>query len=276
MTNTGYEIALRATPVLKTNFKLDLFLNFTQNENIVNEVFPGVNRLSLGGISGASNYIDVGSSYGTFYASGYDRSPDGKLVVDAVSGLPVSSGSLVKMGTYLPKYTMGFGGSVTLYKRLKASILFDYKNGGVMYSRTKDLVEFLGSGITTVVNDRADYVIPNTVNLVGGNYVANTTAANVESWKTAGVAEDYMIDATFFKLRELSLGYSVPIKASVGKFVKAIDVSLYGNNLMLWVPESNKYVDPETNSFGTGNVQGIDFSNIPSVRSIGGKFKLTF
>ena len=276
MTNTGYEIMLRAIPIAKPNFKLEATVNFTQNVNRVTEVYPGVKQFSLGGISGASPYVDSGSAYGTFYVNSYDRSPDGRIVVDALSGLPVSSGKLMMSGSYLPNYTMGFGLSATLFKRFKAAITFDYKNGGVFYSRTKDIVEFLGSGVTTIINDRKDYIIPNTVNLVNGAYVDNTTAVFVQDWMTQGQAEDYMVDASFMKLRELSFSYSFPVKAAWNKYVKSIDVSLFGNNLILWVPSSNKFVDPEINSFGTGNVQGIDFSNIPSVRSIGANLKLTF
>lgn len=276
MTNFGYEIMFKAIPVALSNFKLEASLNFTQNENKVTQVYPGVKQLSLGGINGASPYVDSGSAYGTFYVNSYERSPDGRIVVDATSGLPVQSGKLMKSGTYLPKYTMGFGLSATIFKRFKAAVTFDYKNGGVFYSRTKDIVEFLGSGITTVVNNREDYVIPNTVNLVGGQYVTNTTPVFVQDWMTQGLAEDYMVDASFFKLRELSFSYSFPVKASWNKYIKSIDLSLFGNNLFLWLPESNKFVDPEINSFGTGNVQGIDFSNIPSVKSIGANLKLTF
>ena len=154
MENFGYEFNVRTTPILTKKIKVDAFLNFTQNENKVVEVMPGIQRLSIGGISGASNYVDAGSAYGTFFANGYERSPDGRMVVDATTGLPILSGQLVKMGTYLPKYQMGFGASITINKRLRASILFDYKKGGVLYSRTKDIVEFLGSGITTAVNNR--------------------------------------------------------------------------------------------------------------------------
>lgn len=277
MTNIGYEVGLRITPILMNNFKLDGFLNFTQNENTVNEVYPEVQRLSLGGISGASTYLDKGSPYGTFFVNGFDRSPDGQMVVDATSGLPVLSGNLVKIGSYMPKYQMSFGLGATIYKRIKANIMFDYKNGGYLYSRTKDIVEFLGSGATTVINNREDYVIPNTVNLVGGSYVANTTAASVQDWMTQqSDAENNMIDASYFKLRELSLYYSIPMTSKITKYVKGIDIGLFGNNLFLWTPSENKYVDPEINSFGTGNIQGFDYSNIPSVRSIGANIKLTF
>ncbi len=197
--------------------------------------------------------------------------------MDAVSGLPVLSGNLVKMGTYLPDWQMGFGASVTFDKRLRAGFLFDYKKGGMLYSRTKDLTEFLGSSASSAINDRKDYIIPNTVNLVGGNYVENKTPVFVQDWITQqSDAENNMIDASYFKLREVSIYYSIPMKSSWTKYVKSIEIGVFGNNLMVWLPESNKYVDPEINSFGTGNVQGIDFSNIPSVRSVGANVKLTF
>lgn len=277
MTNTGYEIGLKFVPILKNNLKLEGFVNFTQNENTVTEVYPGVKRLSLGGVSGASVYVDEGSPYGVFYANGYDRSPDGQMVVDASSGLPVFSGNLVKMGSYMPDYTLAFGASATIYKRWRANILFDYKKGGVFYSRTKDLVEFLGSGSTTTINNREDYVIPNTVNLVGGQYVTNTTAAFVQDWMTQqSDAENNIIDATFLKLREVSLYYTMPLSAKFSKYVKGIELGIFGNNLFIWTPASNSFVDPEINSFGTGNTQGIDFSNIPSLRAVGANLKLTF
>jgi len=112
---------------------------------------------------------------------------------------------------------------------------------------------------------------------VNGNYVANTTAVSVQDWMTVqSDAENNMIDASYFKLRELSLYYSVPVSSKFNKYIKGIDIGVFGNNLMVWTPSSNKYVDPEINSFGTGNIQGIDFSNIPSVRSIGANLKLTF
>jgi TonB-linked SusC/RagA family outer membrane protein len=277
MENFGYEINLRATPILSKKIKVDAFMNFTQNENKVIEVMPGIQRLSLGGLSGASNYVDAGSPYGVFFANGYQRSPDGRIVADATTGLPILNGQLVKMGSYLPKYQIGFGANITINKRLRASILFDYKKGGVLYSRTKDLVEFLGSGVTTTINNREDYVIPNTVNLVNGQYEENTTAVSVQDWMTQqSDGENNIIDASYFKLREASISYSFPISEKFSKFVKSIDISIFGNNLAVWLPSVNKYVDPEINSFGTGNVQGIDFSNIPSVRSIGANFKLTF
>ena len=276
MTNFGFEVMLKALPIVRKNFKLEVNWNYTNNKNTVTQVYPNVKQLSLGGINGASVYVDSGSAYGTFYVNSYDRSPDGQIVVDATSGLPVASGKLMKSSTYLPDYTMGFGLTATIFKRLKAAITFDYSKGGVFYSRTKDIVEFLGSGVTTELNNRQDYVLPNTVNLVGGVYVPNTTPVFLQDYFTQGIAEDYMVDRTFFKLRELSLSYSFPVKASWNKYVKSIDLSLFGNNLLLWIPESNKYVDPEINSFGTTNVQGIDFSNIPSVRAIGANLRLSF
>jgi hypothetical protein len=115
------------------------------------------------------------------------------------------------------------------------------------------------------------------VNLVNGAYVENKTLTHVQDWLTQqSDAENNMVDATYFKLREISLYYNIPIKSSFSKYVRTIDIGVFGNNLFIWVPESNKYVDPEINSFGTSNVQGMDFSNIPSVKSIGANLKLTF
>ena len=85
-----------------------------------------------------------------------------------------------------------------------------------------------------------------------------------------------IIDASYIKLRELAIYWEVP-KKYLGKtpFASAM-IGLFANNLFIWTPKVNKYIDPEVNSSGSGNTQGFDFTANPSLRSYGMNLKLNF
>src|SRR6185437_15652106 len=104
----------------------------------------------------------------------------------------------------------------------------------------------------------------------------------------------YVYDASYIKLRELAITYSVRKKALTGiSFVKGIDLSLTGRNL--WIINKNlPYADPEqgfasttaavANATGNGNFmgnaqnfsQGFQVGVYPSVRTFGFTAKLKF
>jgi len=77
-----------------------------------------------------------------------------------------------------------------------------------------------------------------------------------------------MIDASYVKLRELTLSFDVPTRLTGGMGLSGLQLSLIGRNLFLWTPDSNRTIDPETASDAT-NVQGFEYGQMPSPRSIG-------
>jgi hypothetical protein len=85
-----------------------------------------------------------------------------------------------------------------------------------------------------------------------------------------------VVDASYIKLRSLQLAYQIPVNRLAKTPFGQASIGLFGNNLFLWTPKSNKYVDPEMNSSGSGNEQGFDFTAQPSVRNYGLNIKVTF
>ncbi|HEU0077348.1 MAG TPA: hypothetical protein VFQ76_06840, partial [Longimicrobiaceae bacterium] len=79
-------------------------------------------------------------------------------------------------------------------------------------------------------------------------------------------------DASFVKLREVRLGYAVPQRVARRMRVQGMSLALIGRNLALWTDVPN--VDPET-AFNAGNVQGFEYSQMPSSRSIGFSLSVT-
>ncbi len=111
-----------------------------------------------------------------------------------------------------------------------------------------------------------------------GTISPNTTKVTAREWHTAwtggrGVAEGVMYDASFVKLRELQIGYSLPDKLFGKLPFRGVTVSLVGRNLLLW--DKVPHVDPENMSYSGGTaLPGIEYMSIPTTRSYG--FNLSF
>jgi TonB-linked SusC/RagA family outer membrane protein len=280
ITNKGIEILLRGTPVRSKNFSWDITGTFTRNRNKVVELFPGTEQLGLGGFTGGAMVAQAGQPYGSFFGSSFLRSPDGNIVVDATTGYPIIDPQAKIHGNVQPDFLAGLNNSFS-YKGISLSFLFDARKGGVFYSRTKSLQEFTGTDPRTLYNDRLPFVVPGSVVLGSdGKYTPNSTPVqNADNYWTgfsSTTAMEHLIDASFIKLREISLAYRLPARLFKNKSIKGITVGLSGRNLWLWTPKENTYSDPETSSFGTGNVQGYEYGTIPSLRNYGANIRVTF
>lgn len=157
------------------------------------------------------------------------------------------------------------------------SALFDTKQGGVFYSRTKDIMAFVGTSAETG-GERIAQIFPNSVYLDdNGNSVENTSVT-YDKQNYYGSLESGMnvVDATYIKLRNLTLSYKFTKNQLKNTPFGAASIGLFGNNLFIWTPSENKYADPEVNSSGAGNAQGFDFTAQPSLRNYGINVKVSF
>lgn len=280
ITNKGIELLVKGTPVRNKNFSWDITGTFTRNRNKVVELFPGTEQLALGGFAGGTVVAQVGQPYGSFFGSSFLRSPDGNIVVDAATGYPITDPQAKIHGNVQPDFLAGINNSFS-YKSFSLSFLFDARKGGVFFSRTQSLQEFVGTDPRTLYNNRQAFVVPGSVvRTTDGKYIPNTTPVqNAENYWTgfsSPTAMEHLVDASFIKLREVSLTYRLPSSLFKNKGIKGVVVGLSGRNLALWTAKENTYSDPETSSFGTGNVQGFEYGTIPSLRNYGANIRVTF
>ncbi|HLP52897.1 MAG TPA: SusC/RagA family TonB-linked outer membrane protein [Chitinophagales bacterium] len=278
--NQGVELSVRTTPVNEKGVKWEVYGTFTKNYSKVIKVADDAKQLVIGGLSSMAIVIQEGQPYGSFYSITSERDPDGNPVVDEATGVPIMTSSAKIVGNFQPKWLGSIGTSLS-YKGLRFTCLFDARVGGVYYSSTRDLQKFVGSDPVTLYNDREDFVIPNSVYIGGdGQYYANTTAVSYQDYWTNFISQDYadnLVTATNVKLREISLAYSLPKKLmEKTKYIANIELSLFGNNVWMWTPKSNTYGDPEVGAYGSGNAQGFEFYNLPSVRTLGFGVKVDF
>ena len=281
--NKGFEFDLKLKTNTKAAFKPRLNFNFSYNDSEITQIYDGLDELSIGGFGTmAANYAIKGYPAFVIKASDYNRDPQGRVIVDAVSGYPSVNSNLKTFGRTLPKYILGINPSFD-YKNFSLSMLFEYKAGHYAYSEFGRDMAWTGVSEATVANNRERFVIPNSVYLdpVTNTYVQNTnvTVADVNDFFTGGntfqnVGTNFLYSAASWRFRELSLSYRIPGKILTKQgFVKSASVALTGRNLFLWVPSTNKFQDPDFN-FDTGNVAGIATSQInPPVRTYG--FNLT-
>ncbi len=276
--NKGVELLIRATPILKKKFKWEIYGTYTKNQNTVVSIEPGVDQIVLGGLSSMSVVAAVGKPYGTFYGVDLLKDPNGHVVIDPSTGLPLTTPNSVYLGSYQPDYMASLGTKVT-YAGFTLNVLFNTKVGGYFYSRTKALMDFTGTANETTTGGRGDRVWPNSVYQdAHGNYITNTNITyNVEDYYTNKIPDgQQLISATYVKLQEIALSYALPVKYLDKTFFGTASLGIYGNNLFIWTPASNQYNDPEMNSSGASNVQGFQFGAQPSQRNYGMRLKVTF
>jgi TonB-linked SusC/RagA family outer membrane protein len=288
ITNKGIEISLSVIPVKTKDLEWEVFGNFSKNINKLVSLTAGLDQIDLGGTSSIGFVARPGYELGLFEGKVVDTDPNGHTIVDA-KGLPTFKSTKEILGSSQNKYRIGGGTSLT-YKNFKLRANFDYRVGGLMYSRTAEMLYFTGNATQTTYNDRQPWIIPNSVQKVTTSdgkivYPENTTpisgfANNLNSYYdqtyNAGIGSAYvLLSKTFFKLRELALSYSLPKTLLKNTFINSVDVSLVGTNLFLWTPSSNSFVDPEETTFG--NDMAADFGEYgatPSTRSVGFNIKI--
>jgi TonB-linked SusC/RagA family outer membrane protein len=300
--NHGVEISLGGTPIKSTDFTWNVDFNVSFNRNKVISIYPGINSLQvspdgLGGYglsagnqtAGAKSFGFVGSpsfgvngvvgsSYGQIIGSGFTRDTKGNIIVDE-NGLPIVNNT-VNLGSMLPSYTGGFTNSFN-YKNFILAFSLDFQKGGKFVSVTQQNLNGSGLGIATVGlnakgNPKRDAVSAGGGTLFVGVHEDGTPNTTYVSTRTlyesalSQIWENYTFDASYVKLREVSLGYSFN-KKILGKL--PFQTAYFGITTQNpWMIYSKlKGVDPS--QLQTSFYEG---GQLPNTRNIGFNLKVTF
>ncbi|MTI31051.1 SusC/RagA family TonB-linked outer membrane protein [Xanthovirga aplysinae] len=286
--NKGIEAVLAINNPIEVNgLNWDLSFNFTKNENTVKEIAEGLDNIVLGTGWWSSATIEarVGEPYQAIYGVGFEKDENGNTLVDA-DGYPVIASEAQKLGNVLPDWNLGINNSLS-YKGLTLAFLIDIKKGGDIVNGTKAALQY--SGLHESTGERyydgdphstATTVVEGMVVDAEGNStgVKNTKAIPMDNgyWHDYNVYVDETLveDASWVRLRNVSLTYSIPKKLFGRAPFKSIDFTLSGRNLFLWTPYTG--VDPEVSAMGVGNAQGYDELSYPGTKSYSASLKLKF
>lgn len=283
-TNKGIEFDLKLTPLVKINkVSIDFKVNYTYQTNEVTKLVDGVDELGIGN----GNYIIKGQSAYMFKLTDYIKDNQGRVIINKNTGYPTGIDPVVKMfGSTLPKHILGFNLNVN-WKQFNFSAVADYRGGNQIYSGIGPDMDFAGISVRSGQNSRQPFIFPNSSFDDGtGKYVANTNIytrnGGYDFWSQSintGVQSNYLADGSFWKLREVAIGYSVPSKV-FNKFtrntIKGATITLTGRNLLMFLPKTNEWTDPEFSNT-TGNAQGVNTrDNTPPTRIFGANLTLNF
>ena len=298
--NKGIELMLNFTPVKKKDLKWDMNINWSKNKSNVVSLAEGVDNLQLASLQGGVTInARVGEPYGTIQGTDFlyyndVKTPENRIITPSGKYAHTETSDQV-IGDINPDWIAGIRNSIS-YKNFNFSFLIDWKKGGDIFSL--DMWYGMGTGLypeTAGLNDLGnplrDPVVdngdgtygaesggrvlpgvmedgtPNTIRVYEGWY------ANSQGWKS-GVNALQVYDASYIKLREVALTYSLPTSMLRKTFLNDVSLSIVGSNL--WILHKNlPYADPETTQ-GAGNIQGWQSGVMPTTKNIGFTLNVKF
>ncbi|MBA2762518.1 MAG: TonB-dependent receptor, partial [Segetibacter sp.] len=280
ITNKGVEFLLTGTPI-RSAINWDVSLNFAKNNSKVvslienqAQLFAEEPRTRTAGI-----FHVVGQPYGVIKGLTQRRDLSGNLVYDT-TGAPLTDNTFQVLGNGVPDFTGGLNNSIT-WKGLNLTFLLDFRAGGDIYSGTnlrmtqagftkQTLQGRLGEAPLTITGVTAEGTgfKPFTKTLTPGE------ARNY--WAQLGnrAQENFVYDASFVKLRQITFGYNLPTKLLTRTAIRNLMLSFVARNLAI-LYKNVPNIDPES-AYSSGNAQGLDYFGMPASRTYGFNLRATF
>lgn len=273
--NRGIEVLVNANPVKVGDFSWDFSLNYSRIRNEVLEITPLVDEIIFyeDGPSEIVNKLIKGGSAGDLYGHPYIRDPQGRLIIDE-NGLPQSAlDTLILVGNALPDFTAGLTNTLT-WKGLSLSVLLELREGGDLLD--VGLRNRMRNGVDARTGIRYEQIVFNGVTETGQvnttpvlptGYANNVSPALYRNESAYVGSSDILLqDASWFRIRNVSLSYNVPSDLLAKLPFTSARVTLAGNNIFLNTPFIG--FDPESSQFGSGtNAFGFGGQSIPNTRS---------
>ncbi len=280
--NTGLELTVRGTPMLRENLTWDVIANFDRSRGVVlalpNELPEAYNSDTwlFGNVrNGTAPGLSTRSLTGTFYR----RNAAGDVLINPINGLPVRSAGFIDGGyDRQPDYTLGLSNTLR-YKRATLSALVDIRKGGDVYNATEQFLTARGLSPRTL-----DREVPRVIEGVlqdGKENTANPTRNTIVVTPAAdpnyylSISEELFIekDINWLRLRDITLSYALP----EGRFRRA-SVFVTGTDLLLLTNYSgmDPIVNGNTAATGGSGAAGIDYGNFAMPRGFNVGLRMGF
>ncbi len=237
MRNKGFELGLSGTVVDKANFKWFSRLLWWKNDILITKL--GIPSYTTGAF---------GTALGTFLVQ------QGISPTTIVGTPAISPGVFTVWGNAQPDWTSSWSNNITFFKNFDLSVLTEYRSGGDNINLTSFLTD--GGGTTKGWFDDSN-----------NDGIPNGRQRDPAPYNNAG---RWVQDATFLKIREVGLYYTLPkatLSKSFGNLIQRAKIGVSGNNVFL----ATKYVgyDPETSTFGAQALaNNVDVAPYPTARRL--------
>ncbi|OMP30259.1 MULTISPECIES: SusC/RagA family TonB-linked outer membrane protein [Mangrovimonas] len=275
MTNKGFEVSFGATVIETEDFSFDIDLNWATNDNEVTSLGE-LDTYILGGQWGLNLEARPGLPYGLLVGRDFERTEDGKVIYE--DGLPVIDQDYKVLGDIAPDWTGGANFAIR-YKNFDLSTLIDAKIGGEVHSMTYAWGRYAGTLEESLIGRETGVVGNGVMSDGNGGYIPNNVVVDAKVFNQAAYSNDVesssIFDASYVKLRQITLGYAIPAKFFKNSVVEGLKFSIVGRNLAMLYKKA-PHIDPETGFSSANGQQGQEFGQYPSARNIGFNINLKF
>ena len=297
---TGYEISATGTPIKSKNVKWDVLVNWSTFKDVYDELPPGQTTYATSN----NNNAKVGDRVDKFYGSAFVRTTDGQIIFDA-SGYPLYN----PVPQYLGHLNADFQWSIynkVSFKQFTLGVQFDGSVGGVTtdymhlktmrggrnietaegafgVSRADDNAHagdaswkgsYVGEGVVVSNNTPINFDSQTgaILNYDDLKFAPNTSTTLIQQYVSDyyNTSESNLMSKTFASLREVTLGYSLPLKNS---FISKLDITLVARNL-LYFYDDPRFKDVDLNQYNYATTSTV--LQTPTTRRYGINLNIVF
>jgi hypothetical protein len=278
----GFEVGLTAEPVSGSNFSWTTRINFANNQTEIIELSEGISNYKLADGIGAQGWggltlnAAIGEEWGLLRGGGYTYIEGSDLPRINPNGSYVRTANK-DLGSILPDFTGGFTNTFNVFG-FEVAAHIDFQAGGKFFSVTKMFNNYSGLGAETVGNNDKGNPIRSPIEEGGGIGVHGVLADGTETTvyvepityyaRLFGFHERWIYDASFIKLREVSIGYNLPKRVLGSGRIQSLKIALIARNPLL-IYSAVKGIDPSEILPGANNLVFEERGQLPSVRSYG-------
>jgi hypothetical protein len=269
VSNKGIEAQVELVPLRLSRLEWRVGVNYAKNTGVV-ESLGGVSSLPLGpSLSGMSVEARTGVAPSALVGQAYLRDATGQLLLRNGHPLPDSVTGPRVLGTSAPSWIAGLSTGVRVVG-VDLSVLFDVRRGGQLFSASNRAGAFSGALAETAFRPDTGLLISG-IDVATGQANAAHTTTEAYYHSLGAIAERWMYDASYVKLREARASVALPLHA-VGLHAQTLRLAVVGRNLALWTDAPN--IDPEF-VLSTAPGRGLEMGQLPTVRSVGVQVTLT-
>lgn len=299
----GIELALTGSPIRTKSFEWNITGNYGRFREYLKEIYSKDPT-----ITNINRFIKIGERTDAYYGSAFARDQAGNVIYGA-DGLPLRSTQPQFLGYKNPDWTWGLYNSFT-YKGVTVGVQFDGRVGGKIWNYimrqtyrggrhiatvegdmgvarlndTKGIKSWAGEGVKITNGGKPSFDADgNITNYAELQFATNDNKTFLQDWisRYYGTDEGVMIDRTFAKLREVTIGYTAPAKwFKKGQFIQGATLTLTGRNLLYFAEQKDIDLDQyvgEVNytnqSLSTGAQSGFQ---TPTMRRFGVNLNIKF
>ena len=277
ITNKGLEVDMNWNVISAGDFSWDINGFYSFNDNVVTDL-AGVQSVFLAGFTGTSSRVVEGEAIGALWGAGYLRNDAGDIVTDS-DGFPVLDPIEKVLGDPNPDWIGGLGTTLR-FKGFSLSAQFETSQGNDHWAGTSGVLNTFGISPETANESVAPVDLPtyfgntipagttfrgNVADFGGGPVALNQDWYSTDGGGFGANAEQFIVDGSWTRLRELTLGYAVPANLISRTGLNYFEILLTGRNLVLWTDVDG--FDPDINLTGATRGRGLDYFTNPATQS---------